>query len=36
MTWIWLMVLVCVCIVIGLLVHEVLTGKKPPYSGEGE
>jgi hypothetical protein len=36
MTWLWLMIGALVCIVAGLLVHEVLHAKKPPYHGEGE
>lgn len=39
MTWIWWLIIACVCIMIGLLVHEVLHDKKPPYDpskGNGE
>lgn len=36
MTFLWWLILACVCIVVGVLVHEVVRGKKPPYTGEGE
>lgn len=37
MTWIWYVIGALVCIVVGLVIHQVITQKQPPYSeGEGE